>query len=972
MSAGGQFCLPPADLLPPLIERLGQALSGRYRFERELGRGGMATVYLAQDLRQGRSVAIKVLRSELSSVLGPARFLREIDIASRLAHPHIVPLYESGEEDGILYYVMAYVEGETLRERLKRERQLPFDLAMRIASEVGGALAYAHARDIVHRDIKPENILLQDGHAVLADFGIARAVSLSTNEPRTTSGVIVGTATYMSPEQGAGERAIDARTDIYSLGCVLFEMLAGEPPFTGPNAQTIINRHVSEHVPSVRIVRPDLPEEVETIVRRTLAKQPADRYQSAADLVADVDASARRRPQFVGPATRRVGLGLVLGALLVAGAAWGWSYFRGPLGRGGWLLVADFTSPPGEPGLGDDVRELVTAQLRQSRFIRTMERGQLNERMRQAGIAETTQVSAAIARGLARRSSIRGVLLGAVTGAERDGYSIALYVVSAGEEDANFATAARFSSREDLVQNAQLLARSIREQLGERRRSLEADQPLHDVMTPSFQAFEKYRDALAVIAARLDYTAAKRLLHEAIALDERFAAAWAALGASYLSTRQIDSARIAYAAALSFPDRLSPPELNRLRADVAYSLDYDLEATIALYSRFLDEVPHSRSGRTNRGVYLTALGRHREAIDEFREALDRYPFGREFAQPTVLNLAATLAVVGDTAAARAEARHLTGANAGYMDVLLAVAGSRWSEAEGAATALASGATQPLIRIHAITSRASALAARGKIAAADSLLAAAAAVPSDAARWYERARLLLAVSGGATISRRDVVPGDTSEAARMLRALWAVAAGDSTAARAWLAAVRRSHRIDPRLGHAPTLIDAWIAAHGGRWQMVVDSLRPIARRGELDPTMLDRPDSFHSRWLIATAFERLGRPDSAAAYLELALRPTILPPGHFSLRGIPSGFAHSRLALLYEQQGDRPAAEHHIDALLTAFADADSSLRGLVVEAQEARERLLHAGTGRTATAEQQPRKAAEGRGPETVSKSPPT
>jgi serine/threonine-protein kinase len=240
------------------VERINDALGDRYTLERELGRGGMATVYLAQDRKHDRQVAIKVLRPELSVTLGSERFLREIQIEARLNHPHILPLHDSGQANGFLYYVMPYVEGESLRDRLKREGPLPVDESLQISKEVASALDYAHDAGLVHRDIKPENILLSAGKAVVADFGIARAVDEAGGEQLTATGMSVGTPAYMSPEQAAGEKEIDARTDLYALGCVLYEMLTGEPPFAGPSPQAVMARKVSEPAPGFREQREEV------------------------------------------------------------------------------------------------------------------------------------------------------------------------------------------------------------------------------------------------------------------------------------------------------------------------------------------------------------------------------------------------------------------------------------------------------------------------------------------------------------------------------------------------------------------------------------------------------------------------------------------------------------------------------------------------------------------------------------------
>ena len=267
--------------------RLAGALADRYRLERELGQGGMATVYLAHDLRHDRKVALKVLRPELSAILGAERFLTEIKTTANLQHPHILSLFDSGEADGLVYYVMPYVEGESLRDRLAREHQLPVDDAVRIASEVADALQYAHEHGIVHRDIKPENILLHGGHAQVADFGIALAAARSDGGSRMTeTGMSLGTPHYMSPEQAMGEREITARSDVYALGCVLYEMLTGDPPFTGSTAQAIVARVMTEHPRSLTSQRHTIPRHVEDAVLTALEKLPADRFATAAEFAA--------------------------------------------------------------------------------------------------------------------------------------------------------------------------------------------------------------------------------------------------------------------------------------------------------------------------------------------------------------------------------------------------------------------------------------------------------------------------------------------------------------------------------------------------------------------------------------------------------------------------------------------------------------------------------------------------------------
>ena len=302
------------------VDRLGVALADRYRIERELGAGGMATVYLAHDVKHDRKVAVKVLHPELGAALGGERFLSEIKTTARLQHPHILPLLDSGEADGLLYYVMPYVSGEALRARLERERQLPIDDALRIAREVADALGAAHALGIVHRDIKPENILLQGGHALVADFGIALAVHQASGARMTQTGLSLGTPQYMSPEQAMGERTIDARADIYALGAVTYEMLTGEPPFTGNTVQAIVSRVLTEEPRPLTTQRKSVPDSVDAAVLRALEKLPADRFASAAEFVAALDhgAPAVGRRARVG---RSAGERRERGRLLVIGSA---------------------------------------------------------------------------------------------------------------------------------------------------------------------------------------------------------------------------------------------------------------------------------------------------------------------------------------------------------------------------------------------------------------------------------------------------------------------------------------------------------------------------------------------------------------------------------------------------------------------------------------------------------------------------
>jgi len=287
-----------------VFTRLTASLADRYRIDRELGAGGMATVYLAHDIKHERDVAIKVLHPDLGAALGGERFLSEIRTTARLQHPHILPLLDSGDAGGLLYYVMPLVTGETLRTRMERERQLPVADAVRIAREVASALDYAHRQGVIHRDIKPENVLLHDGQAIVADFGIALAVQSAGGSRMTQTGLSLGTPQYMSPEQAMGERTIDARSDVYALGAVLYEMLAGDPPFTGGSVQAIVAKVLSERPTALRTLRDTVPPNVEEAVFVALAKLPADRFASAAEFSVILGAAGTRTPAAMTSAAR--------------------------------------------------------------------------------------------------------------------------------------------------------------------------------------------------------------------------------------------------------------------------------------------------------------------------------------------------------------------------------------------------------------------------------------------------------------------------------------------------------------------------------------------------------------------------------------------------------------------------------------------------------------------------------------------
>jgi hypothetical protein len=346
-----------------VLPQLQTALADRYTIEGELGRGGMGVVYRAWDVKHARPVALKVVRPELGSVLAAERFLREIRLAAKLQHPHIVPLYDSGEVAGALFYVMPLVEGESLRARLTRERQLSLEDALQITREVADALSYAHSRDVIHRDIKPENILFAGGHAIVVDFGIGRAITAAGGDQLTESGISIGTPAYMSPEQATGDRHVDGHSDLYSLACVLYEMLVGHPPFLGATAQEVIARHTLDPVPSLRTARSTVPLAFEAAIRRALAKVPSDRFATATQFADALNRAITAPPEPVAAPPRkasRARMVLGLGALVAAaGATAGLLLRRSPVYDPGRVVVAPLEIQSGDPGLASFSQQLV-------------------------------------------------------------------------------------------------------------------------------------------------------------------------------------------------------------------------------------------------------------------------------------------------------------------------------------------------------------------------------------------------------------------------------------------------------------------------------------------------------------------------------------------------------------------------------------------------------------------------------------
>jgi serine/threonine-protein kinase len=627
--ASPPFPLPAIDLLA----RLQAGLSGRYRIERELARGRTATVFLAHDPRHDRAAAIKVLHPELAAAVGPERFLREIQLAARLDHPHIVALHDSGEADGLLYFVMPCVVGESLRDRLDREPQLPITDALRIAGDVAAALGYAHGLGVVHRDIKPENILLADGRALVADFGIARAITAAGSERLTETGIALGTPAYMSPEQATEDGDVDGRSDVYALGCVVYEMLAGTPPFTGPTAQAILARHAVDPVAPIRTVRDTVAEGIEAAVLKALAKVPADRFPSAAAFAHALAApSIERRARVRLPRTRKarlalgVGLSAVAVVALLVGLDVGGRQGHARVTTGGtWLRsvavlpLDNLSGDTTQDGFADGMTTALITDLGRIRTVRVISK-------RSVMPFKTTALPA---RAIGESLHVDALLEG---GVERlgDRFRVDLELLDAASGSQLWAD--RF---EDATQNRfavqDAAARGVLAALKLPVTAAEA----HGLRTPPTTNLEAYdlflRGKIRVRhETRPDDSVAIALLQRAVALDPSFAVAHAWLARAYTlrvaqfeprDSAALEGAFLATEKAFQLNPDLAEAHFARANLLWGATKQFAHERAIQEDRRAVELSPNLDAAHHHLGLVYTHIGLLDKAVEELRKTL---------------------------------------------------------------------------------------------------------------------------------------------------------------------------------------------------------------------------------------------------------------------------------------------------------------------------------------------------------------
>ena len=627
------------------LARLTHALADRYRVERAIGSGGMATVYLADDLKHRRQVAIKVLKPELAAAVGAERFLREIQIAAKLNFPHIVALFDTGEADGLVFYVMPYIAGESLGDRLRREKQLPIEDAIAIARQVAAALSYAADLGIVHRDIKPDNILLINETAMVTDFGIARVIAESETQRLTATGGTVGTPAYMSPEQAAGERALDARSDVYALACVVYESLAGQPPYTGPTALSIIAQHISSPVPQVRQIRKLVPDQVDRALNRALAKLPADRFATAHDFAMaltraddppqlDPTSTPARRAKPNRTARRAVSAVLAAGVLLallvtsdrvgvrnrIIGIA-GQTAAVDDGRRSVAVLPFQNVGAPDEEYFSDGLTEELIVALSQLRSLRVAARTSAFAFKQQTGDV----------REIARTLRVATVLLGSVRKTENRVRVTAQLVDATNGLDIWSETyeARNLSDIFDIQADMALrIARALEANLSASDRVRLRRKP-----TESVEAYTLYLKGRYFWGRRGEHlTTAIEYFNRAIAVDSQYARAYAGLAATfgpmgiqgYIQAQAgRDSMRTAALRAVELDDSLA--EGHAALGACHHVYEWNWAAAEREYQRAVQLEPNFPTAHLWYGYLLETLGRFDEAIAERQRARDLDP-----------------------------------------------------------------------------------------------------------------------------------------------------------------------------------------------------------------------------------------------------------------------------------------------------------------------------------------------------------
>ena len=932
-------------------------LASRYRIVRELGRGGMAVVYLARDLRHERDVAVKVVRPEVAALLGRERFLREIAIAAGLNHPNIVALYDSGESDGLLYYVMPFESGLSLRERLTREGPLPVHEAVRIMRDVCEALAYAHQGGIVHRDIKPDNVLLSGRRALVTDFGVAKAMTEASGAAGadTDAGLTLGTPTYMAPEQIGDDPRVDHRADIYAVGLLAYELLAGQPPFRGETSHEVLAAHLAEPPPPLALARAQLPAGLAELVMKCLEKRPEDRWQRVDQVVSRLEALVGDggpavtlpRPWIlrVGAATGVIGLALF--------GLWSWSQSRsGVSGAGRELfVVADFANRTGDSTLGPLVAEFIRDELAASPRLASLSRARIVETRRRMRLAPGAPLTAEAARELATREEIKLVVDGAVSKAGQ-GFALSARIVEAASGEVVHAATAMARDSTDVTAAIARLSAGLQRGLDEPLAPIRAPTgALWSFTTGSLPALEKLQLAIVSRAAG-DYLRTIEIMREAVALDPDFVIAHVSI-ASNTALAGLPTAPVipALRRALQLADSLPERERRAVEGFYHWYVTGDLARSVAAFQGHLEamkEFPGEAGFVAEAAAALQLNGEAaaaEQAVGDVKRVMEQggaaWPAGRSSGGVQLAHVKVLHALGDDAEATRILGEYSRRRPDNTLALQFRIGFLADSGRYGAAHALAALIRRQSGLRNDLRVQAEADAVRGRLREAIAHLrnlrdqASTIGQPGAAieiAAAGARLRLMGGDSSGGSelegaLARHPVDSLDVLSRPYLPLALFYAQAGQPRRAREWL---RRYQRDFPSELQGP---DRWMlhrvraaafAAEGNPTEALAE-LRDVSAAPALRVGLFEEPYiRLSDHPALARVYQQLGQLDSALAVYRRYLAARSLT--RLVADAFERGPALEALGALYEQRGDRGLAAEAYGDLAELWRDADAGLR----------------------------------------------
>jgi serine/threonine-protein kinase len=959
-----------------LQHELQGALGSAYRIVRELGGGGMSRVYLAEEVALGRQVVVKVLPPDLAAAINVERFRREIQLAARLQHPHIVPLLSAGQAGDVLYFTMPFIEGESLRVKLGREGELPVGETIRLIRDVVDALAYAHEQDVLHRDIKPDNVMVSRHHALVTDFGVAKALSEASGLPAgntsgfTTAGVAMGTPTYMAPEQAAADPQIDHRADIYAVGIMAYEMLAGHPPFSGRTPQQLLAAHVSRPPEPLAAVRASVPADLGAIVMRCLEKRPADRWQSAEELLRALESvntpgggtisTSAVRPAAAGPAAlppgrKRLlaGLGLAavaaLGGMLALRAAGAFSgdslVDRGVWDSKGRILISEFRSPPADSALGGAVTEAFRIDLAQSKAVTLVQPEWVRQTLERMQRDPNTRLDAQLAREVAIRDGIEAVLTGDIAHAGT-GFVISARLVSSANGEPLVALRETAEDSTRILRAIDRLSHALRRRIGESFRAIDDNEALEQVTTPSLEALRKYSQS-QMANAEGDTERSIALLKEAIAIDTGFAMAYRRLGvlignSGGRRSEQVEALSRAYA----HRDRLTDRERYLTLGTYFMQVTGDRERAAASYRSLLAEHPNDVVALNNLSIILSESRNYAQAESLARRAIAVQPAMPAF-WTNLLNAQVLQGKLDSAEASLAAMRSASRSPTFAAELEIGIAVQRGSYDTAAAMVRRLQDSRPesveLQRV-AAGQLAGLAAAQGRLTDADAQLARLIELNAESGRaetalffdmvragielWFRGNGTRAVQRAEAALRRRPLAGFDPRDRPYLGLAIFFAEAGRPDRARALLA---EYDRVVPE-GDRRLAVEARHAVLGS---IALAERRPQDAIAEF---RLENEASFIGADAnLGRAYDLAGMPDSAiASYQRYLDRPFL---GRLALDALWRARALYRLGELYEERGDRVKAADRYAEFIKLWKRADPDLQPKVTEAKQRLEAL---------------------------------